>query len=680
VSEKIRVLRIHNRLHLGGPIFNVTYLTKYLPADIYETKLLIGPHLPDEVSADFFLKNEGVPYTMIEEMRRSPNPLKDLKAFFKIRKIIKEFRPHIVHTHTAKAGTLGRLAAWSCGVPVTFHTFHGHVFHSYFSAPVNFAIRQFERMLAKFTSKIITISEQQKKEIFSDFRIVSPDKCPVVPLGFDLDKFGKERELRREIFRGKFNLMDEDLAVGIIGRFAPIKNHMLLFEALALVKENHPSLFERLVIFCIGDGDLKTDFQQFLRKKSIPFSGPERTFTGGGIVFTSWIRQVETVLPGLDLVALTSDNEGTPLSLIESQAAGVPVISTKVGGVEDVVNENETGWLTPKGDIDALAKGLIKALENKHDLPEMGKKGRAWVNQKFSYQRLVWDIDRLYRWNLQKRNIAVPQKTEILKNDPTVSVITVCKNRKQLIAKAIESIELQNYPQIEYIIIDGGSIDGTYELISNHPRVNKFVSEPDNGIYDAMNKGLKMASGDIIAFLNSDDSYVSNDVISNIIRIFQEKNADAVYGDIIYIDEDESNVKRYWKAGKYRINSFKWGWMPPHPAFFVKKEVVDKHGDFIESLSLSADYELMLRFIHYHGIFIEYLPKVLVSMRLGGASNHNISNRLMANKQDKLAWQMNSIKPNLLTTWLKPIRKLPQWLFPKWRMGKMKMHKNHFSQ
>jgi glycosyltransferase involved in cell wall biosynthesis len=679
VSEKIRVLRIHNRLHLGGPIFNVTYLTKYLPADIYETKLLIGPHLPDEVSADFFVKNEGVDYILIEEMRRSPNPLKDLKAFFKIRKIIKEFRPHIVHTHTAKAGTLGRLAAWSCGVPVTFHTFHGHVFHSYFSAPVNFIIRHFERMLAKFTSKIITISEKQKQEIFGDFKIASPDKCPVVPLGFDLDKFGMDREQRREKFRSKFKLTDKEFAVGIIGRFAPIKNHMLLFEAVAMLKEKVPTLFERLVVFCIGDGDLKTGFQQFLTEKSIPFSGPERNFSGGGIVFTSWIKQVETVLPGLDLVALTSDNEGTPLSLIESQAAGVPVISTQVGGVEDVVIENETGWLIPKGDIAAFADGLIKALQKKHSLSEIGIKGQAWVHQKFSYQRLVSDIDRLYRWNLQKKKIPLPQAPLNQKIDLTVSIITVCKNRKNLIANAINSIEAQDYPHIEFIIVDGGSTDGTIELISTHPRVDKFISEPDNGIYHAMNKGIKMASGDIIAFLNSDDSYVSKDVISNIIRKFHEKNADAVYGDIIYIQEDEKNVKRYWKAGKYRTNSFKWGWMPPHPAFFVKKEVMVKHGDFIETLTLSADYEMMLRLIHYHGIFIEYLPKVLVSMRLGGASNQNISNRLIANKQDKMAWQYNNIKPNYMTTWLKPIRKLPQWLFPKWRMDKVKTHKKNLT-
>jgi glycosyltransferase involved in cell wall biosynthesis len=664
VIEKIRVLRIHNRLHLGGPIFNVTYLTKYLPADIYETRLLVGPHLADEVSADFFLKNEGVPYTMVEEMRRSPNPLKDLKAFLKIRKIIKEFKPHIVHTHTAKAGTLGRLAAWSCGVPVTFHTFHGHVFHSYFSPPINFAVKIFERMLAKFTNKIITISDKQKEEIFSHFKIVSPDKCPVVPLGFDLEKFAKDKSSRRESFRKKYRLKDTELAAGIVGRFAPIKKHMLLFEAVAHLKFQHPEQFEKLVIFCIGDGELKAGFQKFLANNKIPFSDVERTFSGGGIVFTSWIKQVEQILPGLDMVVLTSDNEGTPLSLIEAQAAGVPVLSTNVGGVEDVVLDKETGWLIPKGNVQLLTAGLLNAVENKHILPDIGQNGLAWVHKKFSYNRLVNDIDRLYRWNLRDKKIKIPNLPSETDEKPKISIITVCKNRKEIISEAIKSVENQDYPNIEYIIIDGGSTDGTVELISSHPRVNKYISEPDKGIYDAMNKGIHFASGEIIAFLNSDDTYFSNNVISEIVLLFQKNNADAIYGDIIYIDKNDVKIKRYWKAGKYRYNSFKWGWMPPHPAFFVRKDVFFKHGLFLEELTLSADYELMLRLIHYHGIFIDYLPKILVKMRLGGASNHNFSNRLIANKQDRLAWAHNKIKPNALTILLKPLRKLPQWLFP----------------
>jgi glycosyltransferase involved in cell wall biosynthesis len=664
LEKKIRVLTIHNRLHLGGPIFIIAYLTKYLPSEIYETKLVMGPPLPDEISADFFLKNENLSYIVIKEMIRSVDPLNDIRAFLKIRKIIKEFRPHVVHTHTAKAGTLGRLAAWSCGVPVTFHTFHGHVFHSYFSAPVNFSIKLFERTLAHFTTRVVTISDKQKLEICEGFKILSPDRCPVIPLGFDLDKFGTNTKDRRADFRKEYNLKNDELAVGIIGRFAPIKNHMLLFKAVTLIQSQQPDYFKKVVIFCIGDGELKADFQKFLVVNNVPFSDYKRLFTGGGIVFTSWVKQIEQILPGLDLVVLTSDNEGTPLSLIEAQAAGVPVLSTNVGGVEDVLIDKETGWLTPKGDAQVFADGILYAIINKHLLPQMGQKGLFWVNKEFSYNRLVADTDRMYRWNLRDKKITIPNLPSETLNLPKVTIITVCKNRKELISEAIKSVERQNYPNIEYIVIDGGSTDGTVEIISSHTRVNKYISEPDNGIYDAMNKGIRLASGEIIAFLNSDDSYYTNNIISEIVLLFQIRNADAIYGDIIYIDKDQEKIKRYWKAGDYRHNSFKWGWMPPHPAFFMRTNIFLKYGLFQEDLTLSADYELMLRLIHYHGIFIDYLPKIIVKMRLGGASNQNFLNRLIANKQDRMAWVKNKIKPNVFTILLKPLRKLPQWFLP----------------
>jgi glycosyltransferase involved in cell wall biosynthesis len=669
LNEKIRVLTIHNRLHLGGPIFIVAYLTKYLPADIYETKLVMGPPLPDEISADFFLEKENVPFILVKEMIRSVDPLNDIKAFIKIRKIIKEFKPHIVHTHTAKAGTLGRLAAWSCGVPVTFHTFHGHVFHSYFSAPVNFGIKLFERTLARFTSRIVTISEKQKLEICGEFNIVSPDRCPVIPLGFDLDKFRENPEERRTTFREKYSLQDDEVAIGIIGRFAPIKNHMLLFRAIKLLKHQQPGLYSKLVIFCVGDGELKSEFQSFLDTENIQYSEIERKFSGGGVIFTSWVRQVEIIMPGFDLVVLTSDNEGTPLSLIEAQAAGVAVLSTEVGGVEDVVNKGETGWLVPKNDPQALMETITLALSNKQTLAEKGKNGRDWVLQKFSYQRLVDDTHEHYQRILQqkslKKHFSVPDSGK----KPRVSIITVCKNRLDLLKDTIKSVAIQDYENIEYIIVDASSTDGTVDYISTHPSVNKYLSEPDEGIYDAMNKGLSMATGDIIAFLNSDDKYVNPNVISTVVETFIKKQSQAVYGDIIYVSENKAGkIKRYWKSGNYRINSFQKGWMPPHPAFFVQKKIFDKYGNFNSSLSLAGDYELMLRFIHFHGIFVDYLPKILVSMRSGGASNQSLNNRLTANKQDRQAWEVNNLEPYFFTIWLKPFRKLPQWLLPGWRV------------
>ncbi len=390
-----KVLRIHNRIHLGGPIYNVAYLSKYMAPE-FETKLLLGPVLPDEVSAEHLLKELDLEYTILPDMRRSVNPFLDIKSFFKVRKIIKEFKPDIVHTHTAKAGAVGRLAAWSCGVPIIIHTFHGHVFHSYFSKPMSWAVKIFERFLARLSTVIVTISEVQKDEIGSKYKIAKLSKIRVIPLGLDLDKFTINPMEKRQKFRSQYGLQENETAMALIGRFAPIKNHLLLFEAIKLIKDNHPERFEKLIIFLVGDGELKEGFQEKLNSYAIPFSEKARNFTGGGIVFTSWIKQVDEVMAGFDVVVLTSHNEGTPLSLIESQAAGVPVISTRVGGVENVVLQNKTGIIVPAGNATALAEAIILLIDIPAERITMGEAGKVWAHSKYSFRRLVSDMRKLY--------------------------------------------------------------------------------------------------------------------------------------------------------------------------------------------------------------------------------------------------------------------------------------------
>lgn len=397
-----KVLRIHNRISLGGPIYNVAYLSKYMAPE-FETKILIGPTLPDESTANHLMDELGLDFTMLPEMKRSINPFQDLKSILKVRSIIKEFKPDIVHTHTAKAGTVGRLAAWSCGVPIIIHTFHGHVFHSYFSNPISWAIKIFERFLARLSTAIVTISEVQKEEIGNKFKIAKPEKLHVIPLGLDLDKFASNFEEKRIAFRTKYALKKDEVAFALIGRFAPIKNHELLFEALIFLKEHNPAEFEKTIVFLVGDGDLKPSFQEKLKAFDISFSEGTKDFSGGGIVFTSWIKDVHNVMSGFDVVVLTSHNEGTPLSLIESQATGVPVITTNVGGVENVVLQNETGIIVPAGNKEALAEAFISFINNPDYRKKMGVAGKAWAMSKFSYRRLVSDMRVLYKTELGKK-------------------------------------------------------------------------------------------------------------------------------------------------------------------------------------------------------------------------------------------------------------------------------------
>ena len=242
-----------------------------------------------------------------------------------------------------------------------------------------------------------------------------------------------------------------------------------------------------------------------------------------------------------------------------------------------------------------------------------------------------------------------------------VSIITICFNSQDTIEDTIKSVISQDYKDIEYIIVDGNSKDNTKSIIQKYKsKLAYYISEPDLGIYDAMNKGIAASCGDVIAILNSDDVYAFKSVVSEMVNALG--NNDAVYADLVYVGSNDLNsVKRVWKAGSYKKGLFYFGWMPPHPTFFVKKKCYDELGTYSLDLNTSSDYELMLRFIHKFNISISYLQKTIVKMRLGGASNASIKNRLLANREDKKAWKINGLKPKAYTFLLKPLRKLNQF-------------------
>lgn len=245
-----------------------------------------------------------------------------------------------------------------------------------------------------------------------------------------------------------------------------------------------------------------------------------------------------------------------------------------------------------------------------------------------------------------------------------VSIITIAYNSAATIADTIRSVASQNYAEIEYIIVDGNSRDETLSIVKSFGNaVSKVVSEKDKGIYDAMNKGVGLASGDIIGILNSDDFYADDHVITDVVKSFQEKQCDGLYADLVYVNRELSDkVVRTWKAGEYRHGKFLSGWMPPHPTFFVKKSCYEKFGTYTLELKSAADYELMLRFIHKHQISLAYLPRIITKMRTGGQSNVTVMNRIKANMEDRKAWKMNGIHPNFLTLTRKPVSKILQFL------------------
>ncbi len=244
-----------------------------------------------------------------------------------------------------------------------------------------------------------------------------------------------------------------------------------------------------------------------------------------------------------------------------------------------------------------------------------------------------------------------------------VAIITSSFNSSDTIADTIISVNNQTYSNIEHVFIDGKSSDDSIEIINKISIREKIViSEKDKGIYDAMNKGVAIANGDIIAILNSDDFYADENVVADIVALFEKNGADAVYADLDYVTGDKTKIVRKWRSGNYSHGIFKWGWMPPHPTLFLKKEVYEKYGNFNLSLKSAADYEIMLRFIHKQKIKIAYLEKVTVKMRVGGLSNSSIKHRLFANNEDRRAWIINDLKPYFFTLYLKPLRKIFQYI------------------
>lgn len=215
-----------------------------------------------------------------------------------------------------------------------------------------------------------------------------------------------------------------------------------------------------------------------------------------------------------------------------------------------------------------------------------------------------------------------------------ISIITVCFNSAQTISDTIHSVANQDYPDIEHIIVDGGSTDGTAKLIENASGIARYVSEPDKGIYDAMNKGIAMTTGDVVGILNADDFYARNDVISKIIAVFHEQNVDACYADLVYVDKNDTNkIIRYWQSSSYKKGLFLKGWMPPHPTFFCRKSVYEKYGVFNLDYKIAADVEILFRFIEKVGISTAYLPEILIRMRMGGTTNKSVSNILLQNRE-----------------------------------------------
>jgi glycosyltransferase involved in cell wall biosynthesis len=403
-----RVARIIARLNVGGPAKHVIWLTSALQPPDFDSLLVTGTVPDGEEDMSYFAEQLDVSPFYIPEMSREIS-WKDGITIWKLFRLFRRWQPDIVHTHTAKAGSVGRVAGFlyrwlTFGTlagkprPCKFvHTYHGHVFHSYYGERQTQLFLSIERLLAKLaTDRLIVISNQQSVEIGKTFRVGRPDQIKVIPLGLDLDVFA-DHQSRRARFRQELLIPDHTILVGIVGRLTEIKNHLMFLSAIAQLKQTDPACRRQGAVrfVVIGDGSLRSKLEYHAR-----MMGLEKD-----VIFVGSRMDPEYFYPALDIVALTSRNEGTPLTLIEAMANARPVVATTVGGVVDLLGDvteegeyqiRRRGLGAPAEDAEAFAAALSRLIHDKSLREELGARGLEFVHVNYSKERLIEDIKGLY--------------------------------------------------------------------------------------------------------------------------------------------------------------------------------------------------------------------------------------------------------------------------------------------
>ena len=387
-ARAVKVLRVIARLNVGGPAVHVINLTRGLDATRFHTTLVTGTENPGEGSMLDLALEQGVrPVVIPEIVGQATLKPRDLKALIALYRLMRRERPQIVHTHAAKPGVLGRVAARLAGVPVVVHTFHGHILHGYHGPLMSWLLRRMERMLAHLSDRIIAVSEQVKQDLVR-YGVAPPEKICVIPLGLELDPF-LESDVHPGALRRELGIASDAPLVGIVGRVFPIKNHRLFLEAAALVAAKEPRA--RFVV--VGDGTLRPDMEVLAGQLGIG----ERT------IFTGWRRDLPRVYADLDVLVVSSDNEGTPVSAIEAMASGCPVVATRVGGLPDLIEDGEVGHLVAARDAEAMAGAILGLLRDGDRARRMGQRARGLVQGRYRAERLCRDIEGLYTELLAQR-------------------------------------------------------------------------------------------------------------------------------------------------------------------------------------------------------------------------------------------------------------------------------------
>lgn len=390
-DEPVLVHRVIARLNVGGPAMHVVNLALGLDrGGAFRTRLIAGSITGDEGDMGYYARERGVEVTALPELSRLVSPLNDLKNLLALYRLFRRERPTIVHTHTAKAGTLGRLAAWLAGVPVRIHTFHGHVLGGdYFSAPVTRFYLEVERQMARISSRLVVLTERQREEMARELGVAPRDRFTVIPLGLELERFGEvDREAARRESRALLGLKADETVVGIVGRLVPVKNHELLFRAQPLLEG---ALGRPVTILVVGAGLREKELRQYAEGLGI----------SDNVRWLGWRQDLPDLYPAMDALALTSFDEGTPVAVLEALAAGTPIAARAVGGVPEVLEGVAGARLVTEATPEAMAEGLAEVLRARPPAEEV-EEVREAVVRRFSVERLCRDMEALYRRELAR--------------------------------------------------------------------------------------------------------------------------------------------------------------------------------------------------------------------------------------------------------------------------------------
>ncbi|HET7485759.1 MAG TPA: glycosyltransferase [Solirubrobacterales bacterium] len=383
-AEQLRVLQVIGRLNMGGPAHIAALLSgKRFYPDRYETLLVHGTPAPGEASLADLAAEEGATMRFLPELRQPVQPLHDSRALLKLIRLMREFRPHVVHTHTAKAGFLGRQAALAVRPrPAIVHTYHGHVLEGYFGRAKARLYLEMERAMARVSDCLIGVSQATVDDLVR-LGVAPRERFRVLPLGLDLDRFAELPGALRAESRGELGLDTEEVLLVFVGRLVPIKRLDVLLGAFARARESEP----RLRLAVVGDGEERSRLEGQAAELGI----------AAGVRFLGYRRELHPIFAAADLALLSSDNEGTPVSLIEAAAAGLPAAATDVGGVREVVVEEETGMLVPPGDAAALAAAILRLAADAGLRERYGLAARRRAIERYGAERLLDDVDGLYR-------------------------------------------------------------------------------------------------------------------------------------------------------------------------------------------------------------------------------------------------------------------------------------------